>query len=94
MGALFLIVCLISLALVLAWNFHKPFRDYMKGKSTIIESIMWGGLYVFDQISQGLQEAVKAGWVPKELIPLLPAIFFAWVIAKRFQTKSPAGKRL
>lgn len=94
MGALFLFVCFVAIVAVLAWNFIPDLRQKVKGWSTVLEAGLAGGLYLFDQVSQGLQEALKAGWVPKEMITYLPLVFFAWVILKRFQTKAPVGKKL
>lgn len=93
MGALFLFICFLAVVLVLAWNFVPGIREKFKGWTTILEGSLAAFLYLFDQVSQGLQEAMKAGWVPKELITYLPLIFFAWVILKRFQTKTPVGKK-
>lgn len=93
MGLLFVILVIVALGAVLAWNFYPPAKAKMAGLTTAAEAILGFVLTLFAQIGEGLQEAVKAGYVPKEILPYIPVVIFAWFLFKRIKTTSPVGKK-
>lgn len=93
MTALFIFVVALAVIAVLAWNFYPPFREKLKGWSTIIEAILGGGIYYFGVATDALQEAQKAGYIPSQWLGYLPYVFFAWMILKRVTTSTPVGKK-
>lgn len=86
---------LIALGLILAWNFIPAVRQRMRGWSTILEGFMATILTYFGNFAEALQEAQQLGYLPENVRfqDAIPAILFAWVVIKRFQTKTPVGKK-
>lgn len=81
------------LAAVLAWNFYPPFRERLKGWTTILEAALGGIIYYAGVATEAIQEAQKAGYIPSQWVGYLPYLFLAWMIVKRLQTKGPVGKK-
>lgn len=80
-------------AIVAAWNFYPPLREKLKGWSTIAEGFIGTTLYYFGAVSEALKEGQAAGYVPENLEQYVPMVLFAWVVLKRFQTKTPVGSQ-
>ena len=88
------IILILTLAclLILAWNFYAPFREKMRGYSTIAEGAIGTGMYYFGGFSEALKEGQEAGFIPENLLQYVPFIVLGWIVIKRFQTKTPVGK--
>lgn len=83
----------LCVAVVLIWNFVPAVRDKLKGWSTVLETLMAGTLYAAGVIGDAIKEAQAAGYIPSQWLGYVPYILMAWVLLKRFQTKTPVGKK-
>lgn len=88
-----IILLIIVIALVVAWNFYPPFRAKMRGWSTIAEGFLGTILYYFGMFANALKEGQEAGYIPEDLVRFVPVIVFAWIVMKRFQTKTHVGAK-
>jgi hypothetical protein len=79
------------IAAALVWNFVPAVRDKVKGWTTVIEGVSMTALYYFGIVSDAVQEAQKAGYIPSQWLGYVPYLLMAWVLLKRFQTKTPVG---
>lgn len=86
-----ILILVIVCAVILAWNFYPPFRERMRGWSTIAEGAIGTGMYYFGIISDGIKEGQDAGYIPENLTQYVPFVLLAWVIVKRLQTTTPIG---
>jgi hypothetical protein len=80
-------------AAALVWNFVPTVRDKAKGWTTLIEGAGMTALYYFGIVSDAIQEAQKAGYIPSQWVGYVPYVLMAWVLLKRLQTKTPVGKK-
>ena len=92
-GMIFVAIVVIALGVVIAWNTYPPFKAKMASWTTLAEGALGFVIYLYGMVSEGIQEAMKAGYVPKEILPYLPLVLFAWFVVKRLQTKTPVGKK-
>lgn len=88
-----ILTLVIICALVLAWNFYTPFREKMRGYSTIAEGILGTVMYYFGVFSEALEEAQASGYIPDNWIQYVPFVMLAWIVIKRVQTKTPVGSK-
>jgi hypothetical protein len=88
------IIILVVLAAVLAWNFVPAIRDKMRGVSTVAEAGIGGLLYVTNIAGEAIREAQSAGFIPDGIEYWVPYIVLAYIVAKRFQTRSSVGKNV
>jgi len=93
MFGLFLFVSFLGLAAVLAWNFIPGVREKLKGWSTLLDTAVVTALYYFGLFTEGLSEAHKLGYIPKDWYVYVPVILAAGIIAKRLLTTTPVGKK-
>jgi len=91
MIAIIIVALVISAALV--WNFVPAVRKKVAGWSTVIEAVLGGALYYFGILSDAIQEAQKAGYIPSQWLGYVPYVLMAYVLVKRIQTKAPVGKK-
>lgn len=88
---IWLIACLI-VVLVVAWNFYPPFREKVRGWSTIMEAVLITGLYYADFFVVLLDDLQAQGLVPPQFDNAIPVIMGAYVILKRIQSSKPAKR--
>jgi len=93
MIALFTVVCILGLGAVLAWNFYPPLREKLRGWTTVLDGLLTGAIWVFGQVSDALQEAQKAGYIPSQIVSYVPIVILLWFVLKRVTTKTPVGKK-
>jgi hypothetical protein len=72
-----------------AWHFIPAIKERVKGWTTILEGIGGTALYYFGAISDAVQEAQKAGYIPSQWLGYVPYILMAWVLVKRLTTTEP-----
>ena len=87
------IITVLICAMVLAWNFYTPFREQMRGWSTIVEGTLGVGMTYYGMFADAIREGQEAGYIPENLIQYVPFVVLSWIVIKRFQTKTPVGKR-
>lgn len=91
MIAISIVAVVIVAALV--WNFVPVVREKLKGWSTMLEAAIGASLYGLGILSDAIQEAQKAGYLPSQIVGYAPYVIFAYIAFKRWQTKTPVGKR-
>lgn len=90
----YLILILVAVCvLILAWNFYPPFRERMKGYSTIAEGVIGTLMYYFGMFSEALDEAQAQGYIPDNWVQYVPFIMLTWIVVKRLQTTTPVGEK-
>ena len=90
---LIMIITVLAVAIALAWNFYPPFREKMRGWSTIAEGAIGVGISYYGVFAESIKEGQAAGYIPENLLQYIPFIVLAWIIIKRFQTRTPVGKK-
>jgi Mg2+/citrate symporter len=88
-----LVIVGVAIAAVIAWNFVPSIRERMRGWSTVAEGAIGVLLTMAGVFVDALQEAQRLGYLPPWALKYLPAIFFAWMIWKRFITTTPPGRK-
>jgi len=88
-----LFISLVVLAVVLAWNFYPPFRDKLRGLSTIIEGLIGVVLSYVGILGGALEEANSLGYIPDNWQVYVPAVLLGWVVLKRWQTTTRLGSK-
>lgn len=86
-----LLTLLIFAIMMVAWNFVPAFRLWLRGKSTILETVIGTALYYTGVIGEAFQQLVADGYVPEDWKSYVPFVIAAYYIAKRIQTKDPVG---
>jgi hypothetical protein len=84
-------IILAIVALVVAWNLIPSLRDRLRGWSTIAEGALGTGMAYLGVFGEAIEEANAAGYIPDNWQMWVPAILFAWVVLKRFQTSTAVG---
>lgn len=90
-----LILILILLAIwgvLLAWNFYPPLRKFVRGKSTVIETIYVTTVAYLEMIHGVITDLEQQGYIPEGWQVYLPLILASWVVIKRIQTTTPFGR--
>jgi uncharacterized membrane protein len=90
MNLMILILALVCAA-VIAWNLIPAFREKLRGWTTILEAAIGTAMTYFGVFSEAIQEAQVSGYIPENWTSYVPFILFAWVLLKRFQTRTPVG---
>ena len=90
---LYVATLIVACVAILAWNFLPTWRAKMQGWSTIAESVIGAVLYYFGQFAGAIQDAQQSGFLPPQLLEVVPFILLAWVFIKRIQTKTPVGTK-
>jgi len=86
-----IIILIIAVALIVAWNVYPPLRAKLRGWSTIIEGIIGTVFTYFGIFAEALEEGQRSGYLPENILTYVPMVLFAWVVMKRIQTKTPVG---
>ena len=84
-----IVVLLLVLIVVLAWNFYPPFRARMRGLSTKLEVLLGTLMYHFEIFQDALRQLHSEGWIPTQWETAVPYVVSAYVIIKRWQTTTP-----
>lgn len=84
-----------AVVLVIVWNLVPSAREKMRGWSTIIEGLMATVFTYFGNFAEAIREAQQFGYLPDNVNVerAVPFILFTWLVLKRFQTKTPVGKK-
>jgi hypothetical protein len=91
--AIFVTLVLVSAGAVLVWNFYPPARQAMRGVTTFAEAGLGFVMTMFGMFTDVIKEAEAAGAIPSNWVQYVPFVLLAWIVIKRLQTKTPAGKR-
>lgn len=86
-----ILVLILAIALVLAWNLIPSFRDRMRGYTTVAENLLAGGLYYAGIINDSIADLKSAGWLPENVERYLLGALIVYNIVKRWQTATPLG---
>lgn len=86
-----IVILVLAILVVLAWNFYPPLRKKLKGYSTIAEGLLGTLMTYFGVFADAIKEAQDSGYLPENIMQYAPLIIFAWIIIKRVQTKTPVG---
>lgn len=93
MGTLFVLVAVVVIGLIVAWNTVPSIREKMRGWSTIFDTVAITALTYFGMFTDGLSEAYKMGYIPKDWYVYVPVVLAAGIIVKRLMTKTPVAKK-
>lgn len=89
------VLCAVA-ALVVAWNFYPPFREKMRGWTTLFEAVIGSGFLLFDGLAETLQADATA-WsavITEDVWPYVTLGVVLWFGAfKRWITTTALGQR-
>jgi hypothetical protein len=88
---IFLGFAILAAALIFAWNFVPSISERFKGWTTILDTVVSTTLLYVGLFTDGLQEAYRAGYIPKDWYLWVPLILAVGIILKRLRTKTPVG---
>lgn len=86
-----LMAIVLAVAMVLLCNFYGPIRKKLRGYSTILEGLVGTAFAYFGVFAEVIEEGQRSGLLPDNIMTYAPMILFAWIVLKRFQTKTPVG---
>lgn len=92
-GTILVILLILFVVAVVVWNFVPSIRKKLRGWTTVLEGAVGSLIWLYGNITDALQEAQKAGYLPTQLVSYVPVIILVWLVIKRVHTNTPVGKK-
>lgn len=91
LGGIFVILIVLTVVAVIAWNFVPGIKQKLSGWTTLLEGGLSVLYMVFGAVTGAIQDAQAAGFLPPWLVQYGPWIIIVWLLFKRIRTTEPVG---